>query len=129
MFYIIEKTLSSDIYEMKRFLDETIIFLKDKLGEDYLFDTKLILDELIVNGIVHGNNSNCNKKVKIFIGICDRRIRIEVSDEGEGINYNKNEVDPSMLTCGGRGLFIVDSLSDEFIINENKVISVKHRNS
>jgi len=53
---------------------------------------------------------------------------VEVSDEGIGIDYNKDDYDPSALVCGGRGLFIVDSLSDEFKIDNNKVICVKHRN-
>lgn len=128
MFYIIEKNLISDISEMKSFIEDLLSVVKDKLCEDNIFDLKLILDELIYNSIVHGNESNMNKKIRIFIGICDRRIRVEVSDEGLGINYDKSKYDPLELNCGGRGLLIVDSLSDEFKIDNNKVICVKHRN-
>lgn len=127
MFYIVEKIINSNIYEMKEFIDSTISNFKDKLCEENLFDLKLILDELIYNSISHGNNFNENKKIKVFVSICDMRIRVEVTDEGSGIYYDLNKFNPDSLVCGGRGLFIVNNLSDEFKINGNKVISVKYR--
>ncbi|WP_034601039.1 ATP-binding protein [Clostridiisalibacter paucivorans] len=130
MCYIIKKTLSSDLLEMKSALQEILKSLQNVLvDETTLFDARLILDELICNGIIHGNKSDTRKKIDVFVEVNvdnNKYIKIEVSDEGSGFKYEREAYDPMKLTIGGRGLKIVDELSDEFLIFENRAISIKH---
>ncbi|QIB27368.1 ATP-binding protein [Caloranaerobacter azorensis] len=124
---IINKTISSDLYRVKNILDEIINKVNMVIyDENIMFDVKLILNELVVNSIVHGNKQDKCKIVNVYIKIQDELIRIEVTDEGKGINYNIDEYDPMNLKINGRGLVIVNGLSDEFYIEKNKVISIKY---
>ncbi|KPU27762.1 hypothetical protein TR13x_03320 [Caloranaerobacter sp. TR13] len=119
--------MSSDLYKVKSILDG-IISEVDRIicDESIIFDVKLILNELIINSIVHGNKQDECKIVNVYLAIQDELIRIEVTDEGTGIDYNIDEYDPMDLKIGGRGLVIVDGLSDELYIEKNKVISIKY---
>lgn len=124
---VIKKCIDSNIVDMKYVLDNIVNSLKEVLYDrNILLDTKLILDELISNGVMHGNRLDEKKKVEVYVKVSDEYIRIEVSDEGNGFVYDKDSYDPMKLSCGGRGLRIVDGLSDEFSIQKNKVISIKY---
>lgn len=116
----------SDLDMIRNFVDEVL----NKLGKlikdnDTMFDIKLILNELIINGVLHGNNCITTKCVKLNLEVKDNKITIQVEDEGQGIDYDLGSYDPNDLKCCGRGLVIVNGLSDEFYIEKNKVIAVK----
>lgn len=124
---VINEVISSDLYKIKNILDEIINKVNRVIcDENIIFDVKLILSELVANSIIHGNKQDEGKIVNVYIKIQDELIRIEVTDEGNGIDYNIDEYDPMDLKIGGRGLVIVDGLSDEFYIKKNKVISIKY---
>lgn len=127
MNFRIKQTIKSDLlnikFTMEDILKELCKIIKD---ESLLFDIKLILNELIVNSALHGNNCDADKFIKLLLEIRDRRIRIEVVDEGRGFVYDKNDYNPLELKCCGRGLVIVDGLSDEFYVDKNKVVSIKY---
>ena len=54
------------------------------------------------------------------------QIRIEVKDEGIGIDYDFSTYDPLDLKCSGRGLILVHGLSDELIVKNNCIIAIKN---
>lgn len=122
-------TVCSDIDIIKNFVDEILKeidpIIEDK---DTIFDIRLILNELIVNGVMHGNESMSSKCVKLSLEMKDKKIEIQVEDEGQGINYDCSSYDPTELSSCGRGLVIVNGLSDEFYIQKNKVTAVKYIN-
>ena len=119
-------SLYSSLDSVKKSIDEILRELSKKISdEDDLFDIKLILTELIVNGVFHGNKCDLKKMVNIDISIIDQRIRIKVTDEGEGIDYNISSYDPLKLKSSGRGLVIVNGLSDELIFKDNSITAVK----
>lgn len=127
MNFKIEQKIKSDLYAIKvaieNIINELCPIIED---ESVLFELKLILNELAVNSALHGNNCDSNKFVHLFLEICDNRIRIEIVDEGCGFIYDREAYDPLELKCCGRGLVIVDGLSDEFYVNKNKVVSIKY---
>jgi serine/threonine-protein kinase RsbW len=125
--YTIERSLVSDLIAIKNDLMNIQSNLQSIIKDDsLLFEARLILDELICNGVHHGNRKEKEKLVDLLIEISDKHLRIEVKDEGEGFIYNREEYDPLSLNTGGRGLKIVDGLSDEFYVKENKVIAIKY---
>ncbi|MBN1309395.1 MAG: ATP-binding protein [Chitinispirillaceae bacterium] len=91
---------------------------------------KIVLTELLVNAIVHGNRRDRTKRVSIGHTIDRGRAVISVMDEGEGF-------DPSILSDPtlpenldrpwGRGLFIVRHYVDSITFNStgNRVTIVK----
>ncbi len=127
MNFRINQTIKSDLYNVKITMEDIIKQLcKIIKDESLLFDIRLILNELIVNSVLHGNNCDTNKLIRLLLEIYDGRIKIEIVDEGCGFIYDKNDYNPLELKCCGRGLVIVDGLSDEFYVDKNKVISIKY---
>lgn len=122
-------TVCSDLDMIKNFVDEILnrinLVVED---EDTIFDIKLILNELIVNGVMHGNQCMSSKCVKLSIEVKNHQVKIQVEDEGHGINYDFKSYDPEALNFSGRGLVIVNGLSDEFYIQKNRVTAVKNIN-
>ena len=61
--YKFKGSVNSDLSLIKSFLDSAIMdldsFIKD---EEKLFDIKVILNELVINGAMHGNEEDLNKK-------------------------------------------------------------------
>lgn len=123
-------TIISDLAIIKCFLEEILNEVHCYIdNDDLMFDIKLILNELVVNSALHGNKLKPTKKIKIELEIRDEFIKIIVEDEGRGINYDLKNYNPANLNCtgncSGRGLILVHGLSDEFIIDKNRIIVVK----
>lgn len=119
-------SVCSDLSLIKNFLDEIIAKLNRIIANgDTMFDIKLILNELVINGVFHGNECEGTKCVNLSLIVKDNKIIIEVEDEGRGIDYNFSDYDPLDLKCSGRGLVLVKGLSDELIVNQNRITAIK----
>lgn len=120
-------SVCSDLPTIKVFLDNVINKLTNIIqNKDIIFDIKLILNELVINGALHGNHCMASKCVSVSLKIVDGKVIIEVKDEGKGIDYDHKCYDPDELQCGGRGLVLVNGLSDEFYIDNNRVVAIKN---
>ena len=119
----------SDLDMIKSFVDEVLSKI-DRIikNNDTMFDIKLILNELVINGVFHGNSCISSKCVKLSLELKGDQIIIQVEDEGMGVDFDFKTYDPTELSCGGRGLVLVNGLSDEFYIQKNKVTAVKNLN-
>jgi len=127
MTYFYKGTVCSDLRTIKKFIEKIVKNLEVYIDDgDVMFDIKLILNELIVNGALHGNHCIMSKCVSLTLEMLDDKLRIEVEDEGNGINYDICSYNPKDLKTCGRGLVLVSGLSDEFHVENNKVVSVKH---
>jgi len=127
MALIFKGSVCSDLTEAKVFVERALNSLRKFIyDEDLMFDIRLIVNELIVNGVIHGNCCDMSKNVYLLLDVEEDYVRIEVVDEGKGIDYDISTYNPQELKCCGRGLVIVDRLSDEFYIERNRVVAVKH---
>ncbi|WP_425446704.1 ATP-binding protein [Dethiothermospora halolimnae] len=127
MSIIINKSICSDLSQIKSFLENILKQINEDINDDtLLFDIKLILHELVANGAIHGNRNDVNKNIDLYLELDNDHIKIEVTDEGLGFYYDKNKYNPMELKCNGRGLVIVDGLSDEFYVNKNKAVCIKY---
>lgn len=119
--------IKSDLDDVKHNLEDIVEQLNSLLkNEELMFDLRLILNELVVNGVIHGNRLDENKKVELRVVIEDNNIKIKVMDEGHGFEYDRDSYDPLDMKSSGRGLFIVDGLSDELSISDEGVSVVKY---
>ena len=95
------------------------------LEDDECYEFRLILNELISNGILHGNKGFCNKKVNVAIEEVDSTtLDIFIKDEGQGFDYkhicqNNPKCDNFKMSEGGRGLMLVNALCSKIQFNEN----------
>jgi hypothetical protein len=125
--YKFKGSVNSDLSLIKSFLDSAIMdldsFIKD---EEKLFDIKVILNELVINGAMHGNEEDLNKKVCLKLILDDDSLKIIVKDEGRGVDFDTSLYNCTEKSCNGRGLLIVEALTDQLILNKNEVIAIKN---
>ena len=99
----------------------------DTLSEKYNFSDEIYanvltcLSETVINGIIHGNHEDPEKKVFVNLEVIeDKRLIFTISDEGDGFDFN-NLPDPTspenLENLTGRGVFIIKRLADQCIFN------------
>ena len=74
------------------------------------------------NAILHGNKLNAGKDVNIAFKWSALKLELEVSDQGKGFNFS-NIPDPTspgnVEKVNGRGVFLMEKLSDAIAFREN----------
>lgn len=92
------------------------------IGMDKYPDILISLTEAVNNAIIHGNQKDLNKIVKIRSHKTALGLLIQVSDEGRGFNPN-NLPDPTcaenICECGGRGVYLMKELCDKISFDNN----------
>lgn len=126
MAYVMKKKIKSDVTYVKNIVNEILIDLNGFLDNKQKFNTKLILSELLINGVRHGNKLDKSKYVHVNVLVNRETLKIQVSDEGKGFNYDKSKYNPYSLEESGRGLVIVEGLSDHLSIKGNTVTAIKY---
>ncbi len=127
MDYTYKGSISSDLDLVKNFVENILEKLKKIIDDkDTIFDIKLIMNELIINGIFHGNKYVQSKIVQVKIEVKEDKIIIHVRDEGTGIHYDFESYNPNDLMCSGLGLVLVEVLSDELILDKNMITAIKY---
>ncbi|MDO5037446.1 MAG: ATP-binding protein [Tissierellia bacterium] len=123
----IQGSVPSNINSVQEFLTTTMKRIEAYISdEDTIFDIRLIINELVVNGAKHGNGWNGNKEVFLAIHLSGEDITIQVKDEGQGICHAIDSYDPLDMKDSGRGLVIVRALTDDLIYQGNQIVAIKH---
>jgi len=83
------------------------------------------------NAIIHGNNSDPKKEVKINIESGERVIKVLIEDQGPGFDH-WSIPDPTapenIEKINGRGIFLMERLSDEILyLNEGRIVELKFK--
>lgn len=137
---IYNNVIPSNINNVRPVVDDLVCSLSDYCGglnDSILFDLKVVLNEMLINAIRHGNREDENKTVKIKAGIAaNRNLFIIIEDEGSGYDFKNmcescksfNETADLLETedCG-RGIMIVRGLCDRVKVNSkgNKIVILK----
>ena len=125
-----ELILKSDpqkINEVESFVKQ---FAQDLEINENIFPNILIsVTEAVNNAIIHGNQRNINKEVKIYLEESETTLTIIVSDQGSGFNPS-NVPDPTLEEnidkLGGRGVFLIQQLCDKvFFKNNGRTVEMK----
>ena len=85
------------------------------LDDETLADLKLAITEAASNSVRHAY-ANGDGTVDVLYDLQPDRLVIEVSDDGEGFDYDEEQAPPDGddLTEGGLGIAIIRALTDEF---------------
>lgn len=104
---------------LENFIDE--LSVKYRFSDELYANVLTCLSEAVINGIIHGNLENADKKVYVNLEVIeDKRLIFTISDEGKGFDFN-NLPDPTapenLENLSGRGVFIIKKLADQCIFN------------
>ena len=109
-----------NVAEVESLVDNVV--LKYQLSPDKKGNILISLTEAVTNAIRHGNNYDECKCVEVKLRKQKNRIAFQISDEGDGFDYN-NLPDPTapenLIKCGGRGVFLMKALCDEIEFQNN----------
>ncbi|HNY13131.1 MAG TPA: SpoIIE family protein phosphatase, partial [Candidatus Wallbacteria bacterium] len=113
------KSDTKSIVEMTNFFGEMIE--QRAIANFERSEAMMIIDELLMNAVEHGNKKDEDKKVYISYILNDYKFEMVIRDEGEGFGIGKVMAGHEKLSLydrRGRGLLIVKNLVD--IIEYNK---------
>lgn len=127
----IERSIPSSSAEGKNLINEVLAELAVlNWGEHELFGVHLAVEEAIVNAIKHGNRNDRSKQVHVVLQLAEKKLRIEITDEGDG--FNPSDVpDPTdeenLELPSGRGLMLMRNFMSlvEFNAKGNRVVMEK----
>jgi serine/threonine-protein kinase RsbW len=116
------------IVENIRIVESFIDNVKDKykIDDDIYGNIMIAVTESVNNAIKHGNNCDKNKNVTLTAVYEDNLVRFIVEDEGPGFDPAKlpDPTAPENLEkLGGRGIFLMQQLSDEVTFSNDGRIS------
>jgi len=83
------------------------------------------------NAIIHGNKADPKKPVNIRIVKKDEELTVHIEDQGTGFDY-QNVPDPTapgnLEKINGRGIFLMERLSDDIIyLEDGRIVQLKFR--
>ncbi|MFE0132952.1 ATP-binding protein [Streptomyces sp. NPDC059037] len=94
-------------------------FVADALSEwclgERANEVRLCVSELAMNAIAHGTPVGNDFLVRV--ALADARLRLEVSDEGNGVPELRHSDEDEL---GGRGLFLVAAFADDWGVATEK---------
>lgn len=119
---IISTRINTDLESIKNFNKEVIDLSKKRYAdEDLIFKLRLILDELIINSYKHGNKKVFDRKIDCLVLLDKSYLFVKIKDEGCGIACDKQR---NPYGESGRGIMLVDALSDKLIVYENSIAAL-----
>lgn len=128
-----EIVIPSDTSAGQSVQDRIVQFLENlRYTERDVFGIRLAIEEALVNAIKHGNRMDPNKTVRIACRICQRRVRIEIEDQGEGFqpeDVPDPTADENLERPCGRGIMLMRAFMTSIEYNDagNRVVLEKHR--
>jgi serine/threonine-protein kinase RsbW len=105
------------------------LFKEYQLSPDMYGNILISLTEAVTNAIMHGNKSDSSKLVHVQTKRMQHQMAFLISDEGVGFDYSTLP-DPTapenLLKIGGRGVFLMQQLSDDVIFHDQgRTIEIK----
>ncbi len=87
-------------------LDDMLEVLRANcIPEDTLNRFTLAVSEAFTNALVHGNEYDPNKSIKLILDVNSSHLAADIIDEGVGgINKVRHRRSPAILSEGGRGV-------------------------
>lgn len=121
---------NSNIRLVEKLIDDVCQIYK--VNEDAYGNILIAVTEAVNNAIQHGNQNNPEKFVKIGFDNVNQYLRFNVSDEGNGFNYNAlpDPTDPTNIDKpNGRGIFLMKNLADSVeFLNNGKTVMLSFKN-
>lgn len=102
-----------------------------KISPDKQCNILISLTEAVTNAMIHGNHKDESKMVQVRLNKVKNNLSFRVSDQGSGFDY-KSVPDPTapenITKCGGRGVFLMQQLSDDIrFFDEGRTVEIQFK--
>jgi serine/threonine-protein kinase RsbW len=112
----LDALIPSDIKVIDRTVEKIIRLIEKSRCWDETESIDLALREALANAIIHGNNRDHHKSVRICVGIePDCNVLIVVKDAGSGFAPSQlpsPTIGENVFVSHGRGIFLINRLMD-----------------
>lgn len=120
-------SVPDNIAKIEEYLEQ--IFKEYQLDHTLYPNVLVSITEAVNNAILHGNQSDARKFVCVKTTRQRKHICFRISDEGKGFDP-ATIPDPTLPenieTCGGRGVFLMQKLSDRVVFSDNgRTVEIK----
>lgn len=114
---------------VEKVIDE--LSLELDLSDEVYGNVLVATMEATNNAIIHGNKSDPGKNVKIEIHFLETELMVHIEDQGGGFDHD-NVPDPTspenLEKINGRGIFLMERLSDEILyLEDGRIVELKFR--
>lgn len=120
---------AENINYIERLVDE--VSSEYNIGPEIYGNMMVTMVEAVNNAILHGNKLDPTKNVEVKLYKNNDSIYFEVSDEGDGFDYNNlpDPTDPQNIEKPhGRGIFLMKNLADEVtFLNNGSRVKIKFK--
>jgi anti-sigma regulatory factor (Ser/Thr protein kinase) len=116
-----EKIVHSEMYEVRLLITEAMQFvdLVANVSDEKRSDIRLVISELLINALYHGNKNRSSKKIRLLIEFFGNNYMVvQVEDEGKGLNKRllkeKRKLADrrkSSTEESGRGLMLISGIA------------------
>jgi anti-sigma regulatory factor (Ser/Thr protein kinase) len=97
--------------------------LEGDLDTEVLEALRLLVSELVSNSVRHGDLT-ASDRIRIQLAARHDRVRVEVTDPGDGFEPPRPGLDPAPDSPSGWGLYLVDRIADRWGIERNGTTTV-----
>ncbi len=116
----IQFEISSKMRNVDRIIGEVDVFL-EQLELKIISEFKIVIRELLINAIEHGNQNNPDRTVHCAVEqVEDVLFKVTVEDEGDGFDYKNLDMaipeDPRQVRH--RGYALIKSFTEKILFNE-----------
>jgi len=107
-----------EMWKMEKFIEE--ICDEYNVNNSYFGNILIAVSEAVQNAMVHGNQSDSEKTIKIRFNTVPDGLVFSVQDEGNGFNFRHipDILDAAEGEYPGRGLFLIRRLGDSVRFNK-----------
>lgn len=120
---LVIKSKIENVSLVENLIDEVAIELS--IVSDLYGNVLISTVEAVTNAIVHGNENNPDKDVKIEVLKEDKTLTVTIEDEGNGFDMNliPDPTKPDYIEKpDGRGIFLMKNLTDDLQFEKNGAI-------
>lgn len=118
-----------NIAEVEGFVQKLVS--RYKISPDKQCNILISLTEAVTNAIIHGNHRDESKEVQVRLNKVKNYLSFRVSDQGSGFDYRSvpDPTAPENITkCGGRGVFLMQQLSDDIrFFDEGRTVEMQFK--
>lgn len=120
---LVIKSKIENVSLVENFIDEVAV--EQSIVSDLYGNILISTIEAVTNAIVHGNDNDPEKEVRISVERVAHQLSVTISDEGPGFNVDviPDPTKPDHIEQpDGRGIFLMKNLTDDLKFENNGAV-------